>query len=340
MIKVAINGFGRIGRVALRVALARYGDKIKVVAVNTSGSMEMVGWAHLFKYDSVYGPFKGKVQLKKGQKGEIGALVVDDQEIPFLAEREPAQIPWKKYEVDVVIEATGVFTKGIDARKHIKAGAKKVVISAPSPDTPAFVIGANEKNYQGELINNTSCTTNCVAPVVKVMMENFGLEKAVMSTVHAYTASQELVDGSSESLRRARAAAVNIVPTTTGAALATVKVVPNLAGLFDGLAFRVPVACGSIADFTFLVTKRTNPEEVKAAFEKAARGAYQEIIEVTEEPLVSTDIIGRAASAIIDLNLIRVVDYDLVKVVAWYDNEWAYCCRLLEEVILVGKEKK
>jgi glyceraldehyde 3-phosphate dehydrogenase len=352
MINIAINGFGRIGRVTARAALADYQKQVKVVAINTSGSMPVEGWAHLLEYDSVYGRYKGEIGIKKGKnpstkftpseaeglrvKGEIGRLVIGKQEIPVLAQRDPALIPWGDYKVDVVVEATGVFTKGIDARKHIKAGAKKVVISAPSPDTPAFVIGANEKQYQGEVINNTSCTTNCVAPVTKVMMENFGLEKGVMTTIHAYTSSQELVDGSHKSLRRARAAAVNIVPTTTGAARATVRVLPEMAGLFDGLAFRVPVICGSVSDFTFLTTKRTTAEEVNQVFKKAASGKYKGIIEASQKPLVSTDIIGTSASAVVDLNLTAVVNHDLVKVVAWYDNEWGYCCRLIEEVVLVG----
>ncbi len=337
MIRVAINGFGRIGRIALRAALTKYLDKVKIVAVNTSGSMDINGWAHLFKYDSVYGPFKGKIKIEKGQDEEIGVLVINNQPIPFLAQRDPAQIPWKDYEVDIVIEATGVFTKGIDARKHVKAGAKKVVISAPSPDTPSFIIGVNERDYQGEVVNNTSCTTNCVAPITRVIMENFGLEKATMTTIHAYTSSQELVDGSSDSLRRARAAAVNIVPTTTGAARATVRVIPTLAGLFDGLAFRVPIVCGSVADFTFLVTKRTTLEEVNQVFKEAASDQYKGVIEVSVEPLVSSDIIGRSASAIVDLNLTSVIDHDLIKVVAWYDNEWGYSCRLIEEVIWIAK---
>jgi glyceraldehyde 3-phosphate dehydrogenase len=344
MVRVAINGFGRIGRIACRVALAEYQDKVKIVAINTSGSMDVAGWAQLLKYDSVYGKLTKEVKAleskgAKAQESEIGKIKIGNQVIPVLAEREPLKIPWKDYQVDVVIESTGVFTKGIDARKHIKAGAKKVVISAPSPDTPAFVIGANEKDYAGEVINNTSCTTNCVAPVVKVMMANFGLEKAMMSTIHAYTSQQELVDGShKKSLRRARAAAINIVPTTTGAAKATVRVIPSMAGLFDGMAYRVPVVCGSISDFTFLTTKRTSVQEVNEAFKKAAAGEFKGIIEASDEPLVSTDIIGRSASAVVDLNLTTIVDHDLVKVVAWYDNEWGYCCRLIEEVILVGKK--
>ncbi len=341
MLNVAINGFGRIGRIAFRVARTHYKNKVKIVAINTSGSMDIHGWAHMLRYDSVYGRFKEnfKVETKK-KEDEIGAFVFGKERIPVLAQREPAKIRWEKYKVEVVIEATGVFTKGIDAKKHVLGGAQKVVISAPSEDTPSFVIGVNEDKYRGTVVNNTSCTTNCVAPVTKIIWENFGIEKAMMSTIHAYTSNQELVDGSHKSLRRARAAAINIVPTTTGAARATVRVMPELAGLFDGLAYRVPVACGSLSDFVFLVTKRTTVEEINNVFKKAAKGRYKGIVEVTEESLVSTDILGTTASAIVDLNLTRVVDHDLVKVVAWYDNEWGYCCRLIEEVILVGGGKR
>ena len=341
MIYAAINGFGRIGRVTFRVARTHYKNKIKIVAINTSGSMDVHGWAHMLKYDSVYGRFKENFKVEEKKKGdEIGTLVFGKERIPVLAQRDPAKIPWDKYKVGVVIEATGVFTKGIDAKKHVHAGAQKVVISAPSEDTPSFVIGVNEDKYRGAVVNNTSCTTNCVAPITKIIWDNFGIEKAMMSTIHAYTAGQELVDGSHKSLRRGRAAAVNIVPTTTGAARATVRVIPEIAGLFDGMAYRVPLVCGSIADFVFLVTKRTTAEEINQIFKKAAKGKYKGIIEVTEEPLVSTDILGTTASAIVDLNLTRVLDHDLVKVVAWYDNEWGYCCRLIEEVILVGGGKK
>lgn len=340
MIRVAINGFGRIGRVTFRVARTHYKKKVKIVAVNTSGSMDVHGWAHMLKYDSVYGKFKENFRIEERKKGdEIGALFFGKEKIPVLAQRDPAKIPWEKYKVDVVIEATGVFTKGIDAKKHVLAGAQKVVISAPSEDTPSFVIGVNESKYRGTVVNSTSCTTNCVAPVTKIIWENFGIEKAMVSTIHAYTSSQELVDGSGKSLRRARAAAINIVPTTTGAARATVRVIPEIAGLFDGLAYRVPVACGSVSDFTFLVTKRTTVEEINQVLKKAAKGKYKKIIEITEEPLVSADILGSTASAIVDLGLTRVVDHDLVRVVAWYDNEWGYCCRLIEEVILVGGGK-
>lgn len=337
MVKVAINGFGRIGRVALRVILAKYLDKVKPVAINTSGSMDVVGWAHLFEYDSVYGKFKGRIEVEKGEGKEIGVMVINHQRIPVLAEREPAKIPWKKYNVDVVIESTGVFHDRKSASAHLEAGAKKVVISAPAEDVKTFVIGVNEEKYRGDLVNCASCTTNCVAPVTKVIMENFGIQKALMTTIHAYTADQELTDGSHKDLRRARAAAVNIVPTSTGAAIATIEVLPSLKGLFSGLAYRVPIVCGSVADFSFVTTKRTTIGEVNKTFIKASEGKYRGIIEASSKPLVSTDIIGNSASAIVDLGLTQVIDGDLVKVVAWYDNEWGYCCRLIEEAMWIGK---
>lgn len=372
MVNLAINGFGRIGRVAARVTLSRYADKVKLVAINTSGSMDAEGWAHLLKYDSVYGKFPGSVEVKRiggretqrretlrqgsGQASkdakkietgsqrtqknientEIGVIVVDGQEIPVLAEREPAKIPWKKYEVDVVVEATGVFRDKAAVSAHLAAGAKKVVVSAPAKEVKTFVIGVNDADYKGEkIVNNASCTTNCVATVTRVIMDNFGIQKAVMTTVHAVTADQELVDGSHKDWRRARAAMVNIVPTSTGAAIATTEVLPSLRGLFDGLALRVPVACASIADFVFLTSKRTSKEEINEAFRRAALESNG-VIEVTQEPLVSSDIIGRDASAVVDLSLTKVIDGDLVKVVAWYDNEWGYSCRLVEMAALIA----
>lgn len=341
MIKVAINGFGRIGRVALRVALTKYQDKVKVVAINTSGSMEIAGWAHLFEYDSVYGRFRGKIKYQKSNiknQKEIGILEVNNQTIPVLAERDPSKIPWKDYGVEVVVESTGVFRDRKSASAHFRGGAKKVVVSALAEGVETFVMGVNENKYKGNLIiSNASCTSNCVIPIAKVIMENFGIQKGLMTTIHAYTADQELVDGSHRDLRRARAAAINIAPTSTGAIVATTKVLPNLKGLFNGLALRVPVVCGSIADFSFVTTKRTTSEEVKKTFIKAAQGKYKRIIEVSEKPLVSSDIIGSSASAIIDLPLTQVIDGDLVKVVAWYDNEWGYCCRLIEEVIWINE---
>ena len=337
MINVSINGFGRIGRIALRVVLTRFLEKVKIVAINTSGSMDIEGWAHLFEYDSVYGKFNGKVEIEKGSGEEIGVLIINHQRIPVLAQEEPVKIPWRKYGTEVVIESTGVFRDRQSISAHLEAGAKKVIVAAPAKEVPTFVIGVNDKTYRGNLIfSNASCTTNCVAPVTKVVLENFGIQKALMSTIHSYTADQELVDGSHKDLRRARAAAINIVPTSTGAAITTTQVIPEIKGLFDGLAYRVPTACGSVADFVFLTTKRTTVEKVNDAFEKAAVGKLKGILETSVKPLVSSDIVGNTSSAIVDLPLTQVIDGDLVKVVAWYDNEWGYTCRLIEEVILYG----
>jgi len=338
MIKIGINGFGRIGRITLRAAITKYLSEIKVVAINTSGSMGIEGWAHLFEFDSVYGKFKGQVKIEKGKGDELGVLVVNNQKIPLLGQRDPALIPWRKYGVDLVLEATGVFRDRKSASAHFKGGAKKIIVSAPAEGIKTFIMGVNHEDYKGELIiNNASCTTNCVVPVTKIIKDEFGIQKGMITTAHAYTSNQNVVDNSHEDLRRARAAGANIIPTTTGATIATTEVIPSLKGLFSGLAFRVPVICGSITDFTFLTTKRTSEEEVKKAFKKAALGKYRKIIEVTEKPLVSSDIIGNSASAVIDLSLLEVIDGDLLRVVAWYDNEWAYSCRLLEEAIWINE---
>ncbi|MBM3205483.1 type I glyceraldehyde-3-phosphate dehydrogenase [Candidatus Shapirobacteria bacterium] len=341
MIKIGLNGFGRIGRITLRVILAKYLSHVKVVIVNTSGSMDISGWAHLFEYDSVYGQFKGKVSFETNTKKsapEIGTLVVNHQRIPVLAEREPGKIPWKRYGADVVLEATGVFRDRQTIAAHFQGGAKKIIVAAPAKDVQTFVVGVNQEKYQNHLIlSNASCTTNCVAPITKVMKENFGVLKAMMTTTHAYTSDQELVDGSHHDLRRARAAAINIVPTSTGATVATTEVLPSLKGLFAGLSLRVPVVCGSLADFCFLTTHPTSVEKVNQAFKKAAAQKYKGIIAVSDQPLVSSDIIGNSASAVVDLSLTQVIDNDLVKVVAWYDNEWAYACRLVEQIIWVSK---
>lgn len=338
MIKVAINGFGRTGRAAFRSALTRLSDEVEIVAINTSGSMKIDGWAHLLKYDSVYGRFGEEVGVKKGDKDEIGKLLINGREYPFLAEKEPEKIPWDKYDVDVVIESTGIFKTTKDSQAHLKAGAKKVVISAPAKDeTPTFVLGANADKYHGEkIVSNASCTTNCIAPIIKVMSDNFKINRVSMTTVHAYTSDQELVDGSHKDLRRARAAGLNIVPTTTGAAEALSRVLPKFNGKFDGLALRVPVACGSLADFTFVLDQTVREERVNHVLDQAASGDYQGIIEVTREPLVSTDIIGSCASALVDLSLTKVVGGNLVKIIAWYDNEWGYSCRLMELAKFIG----
>lgn len=340
MIKIAINGFGRIGRVVLRAALTSYADQVEVVAINTSGSMDASGWAHLLVYDSVYGRFGKKVEVGGENKEELGVLKIEGKNYPILGEKEPGKIPWLKYEPDVVLESTGVFHTQKDCQAHLKAGAKKIIISAPAKDeTPVYLIGVNADRYKGEkIVSNGSCTTNCVAPVVRVISENFSLSKAVVSTIHAYTSSQELVDGSSDDLRRSRAAAVNIVPTKTGAADAVAKVIPQVEGKFDGFAFRVPVVDGSLCDFTFVLDQAVTQSRINQAFDHASIDpSYKGVLGVTKEPLVSTDIIGTKFSAIVDLSMTRVVDKNLVKVAAWYDNEWAYACRMIELAALISK---
>ena len=346
MVKVAINGFGRIGRVTFRAALEKYADEVEIAAINTSGSMPVGGWLNLLKYDSVYGKFKLEADLdketKKASKDEIGAILIEGKRYPVLAQRDPAKIPWKDYGVDLVLECTGVFRTGKEAKNHLKGGVEKVIISAPARDeTPTFIIGVNEDKYKGEIISNASCTTNCIAPIAKVMAENFKVVKASMTTIHAYTADQQLVDGSHKrDMRRARAAAINTIPTTTGAARALAKVLPFYKNKFEGMAIRVPVACGSLVDFTFLLDQTVRKEKVNRVFEQASgESQYQGIIEVTSDPIVSSDIIGNSASAIIDLSLTSVIGGNLVKLLAWYDNEWAYSCRLLEMAILVGGYK-
>lgn len=344
MVKLAINGFGRIGRIAFRVALARHEHEAEVVAINTSGSMPASSWAHLLKYDTVYGKLERPVSAEDydpPKKGQIGVIIVGGRRFPVLAEREPGKIPWSQYRPEVVIESTGVFRTEESAQPHLRAGAKRVLISAPQKggNVGTFIIGVNADDYKDGLISSSaSCTTNCIAPVAAVVNARFGVVKAMMTTIHAYTANQELVDGSHRDLRRARAAAANIVPTTTGAAQATTETIPELKGLFDGIALRVPVVNGSIADFTFIVGKKTTVEEVNQAFREAvANPLWKGIVEVADEPIVSSDIIGSSASAIVDAAFTRVVDGDMIKVLAWYDNEWGYACRLVEQAVRIGK---
>jgi glyceraldehyde 3-phosphate dehydrogenase len=348
MIKVGINGFGRIGRLSFRVGLLKHTNQVDFVAINTSGSMEVSGWAHLTNYDTMYRKFELKVESEKLKEAKtatdedplIGYFKVSGKTIPVLAQRDPAKIPWGKYEVDVVIEATGRFTTEEDAKKHALGGAKRVVISAPSRggNVGTYVLGVNEVKGDAEVISNASCTTNCAAPVAAVILSEFGIEKALMTTIHGYTDDQRLQDNSHKDLRRARSAALNIVPTTTGAARATTETIPELKGLFDGAALRVPVATGSITDFTFVVKRKVTVDQINEAFVKATQNAlYRGILAVTEEPLVSSDIVGRDESAIVDLPLTQVVGGNLVKIFAWYDNEWGYANRLVEQVIRVGK---
>jgi len=332
-LRIAINGFGRIGRAAFKIALAR--PNIEVVAINDLSPAEVL--AHLLKYDSVYGIYQNEVTVKEA--GKIEYLVVKNQKTKILSQKDPEKLPWKDLGVQVVLECTGRFTDNDSANAHIKAGAEKVIISAPPKTESAintYLLGVNIDSYKGEpVISNASCTTNCVSPVAKVIEKYFGVEKAGMTTIHAVTAEQNLVDGAPPSLhkdlRRGRSALNNIVPATTGAATATTKVIPQLKDKFDGMAVRVPIICGSLTDFTFVVKKETNVEEVKQAFLEAKKDKmFLKVIQTSTEPLVSSDIIKNPASAIIDLTLIKVIDKTLVKVLAWYDNEWGYSNRLID----------
>lgn len=326
MIKLAINGFGRIGRHAAKIALDK--PDIELVAVNDLGDAPTL--AHLMRFDSVYGKYNKKVEVKDN------TIIVDGHEIKVLSEKDPEKLPWADLGVDVVIESTGVFTARADAAKHITAGAKEVVISAPSKgDNPAptFLIGVNEGNLKAEekVINNASCTTNAISPLIKVLHEKFGVQKALMTTVHGYTADQNLQDGPHRDLRRARAAAINIVPTSTGAAIATTEAIPELKGSFDGVSLRVPVPTGSIADITAVLSREATVEEINAAYKEAENSYLKGIIRTSEDPIVSSDIVGDPHSAIIDLPLTQSLG-NLVKVFGWYDNEYGYSHRLVEMV--------
>ena len=338
-IRIGINGFGRIGSVVLRAILMEKYD-VEVAAINTI-KFEMETFAMQFKYDSVYGRFPARIGfLDPERAGEIGRLEVGDKVIPFLSEMEPAKIGWKNYDVDVVLECTGAFTDS-KAMAHIKAGAKKVIISAPAkdPKIPTYILGVNDKNYKGEkLISNGSCTTNCVAPVVKLIDEKIGFEEGTLTTIHAYTTNQNIVDGNGKDPRRARAAAINIVPTTTGAAEAVIAVYPEAEGRFGGTAIRVPVVCGSYSDLTFKLVRKTTVEEVNSIFSDAS--VSRELVsklKVSYEPLVSSDILGNSASCVIDARMTKVISDDMVSIGAWYDNEYGYSCRLVENAIAICK---
>jgi len=328
--KVAINGFGRIGRNFFRAAVkdAEFSKAHEVVAINDITDAKTL--AHLLKYDSVFGIFEGEVKTKEG------AITVNRKEIKTLTEKDPATLPWKALGVEVVLESTGLFTQRVGAEKHLKAGAKKVIISAPSKDADVTVVlGVNEQKYdhaKHHIVSMASCTTNCLAPVTKVLNEMFGIEKGFMTTCHAYTNDQRVLDLPHGDLRRARAASLSIIPTTTGAASAIGIVIPELAGKLDGLALRVPVPDGSINDLVVKLKKETTKEEVNSAFKAAASGKLKGILEYTEEPIVSRDIIGNPHSAIVDGLSTMVVGGkgDVVKVLSWYDNEWGYSCRLVD----------
>lgn len=337
MVKVAINGFGRIGRNAFKVAIEEHSAEIEIVAINDLTESKVL--AHLLKYDSAYGAWDHEVS-----SDEI-SIIVDGKNYPILAEKEPAKLPWGQMSVNVVIESTGRFTDEEGMKQHLTAGAKKVVLSAPAKggNIGTFLIGVNHDKYQGEnLINNASCTTNCIAPVAAILEDKIGIAKALMTTIHSVTAEQNLVDGpppggKSNDLRRARAAYVNMIPTTTGAAIAVTEAIPELKGLFDGRAIRVPTIVGSISDFTFLLKRKTTIEEVNELIKDACEEErWKGVVAWTEDPIVSSDIVGRPESSIIDLSLTQLVDGDLLKIFAWYDNEWGYSNRLIEQVINVG----
>jgi len=336
MIKVAINGFGRIGRTFFRQAFGH--PDLEFVAINDLTDEENL--AYLLKYDTVYGRYDKSVETAEEDGKKY--LVVDGKKILSLAEREPENLPWKDLDIDVVVESTGFFASDEGSQKHAKAGAKKVVITAPAKGAVQHVlIGSNpEKIKENVVISNASCTTNCAGPVAEVMMADPGVEKALLTTVHGYTSSQSLVDapGKKGDFRRGRAAAQNMVPSHTGAAEAVAKAIPVYEGIFTGIAIRVPVVTGSIVDFTFLAKRDTSAEEINDIFKKAANEErWKGILEVSDEPLVSTDIIGREAGAIIDLEFTRVVGGNLVKVLAWYDNEWGYSAMLTKVVVEAGK---
>ncbi len=337
-IKFAVNGLGRIGRTVVRTWWENYRDVVDLVAVNTSGSMEANGWGHLLKYDSVYGRFPALIRVEDPVRGnEIGRLDLEGKIVPVLAERNPKNIPWQNYDVDVVLECTGAF-RDRRAEDHFKGKARKVIISAPAKDVPIYLFGVNEDKYRGEnLIEMGSCTTNCVAPIVKLIDKKFGFEECIMTTIHAMTSSQNIVDGSHKDLRRARAGSENIVPTGTGAAKSVINAYPEAGGRFAASAIRVPVLCGSYSEMVFKIHKKTTMDEVNQVFEEAASGDLVEIVKVSYEPLVSRDILGNTGSAIVDLPMTEVISDDMIKVSAWYDNEYGYSSRLLEMTSYVMK---
>ncbi|HEX7017492.1 MAG TPA: type I glyceraldehyde-3-phosphate dehydrogenase [Patescibacteria group bacterium] len=339
-----INGFGRIGRTALRVWWQNLRHQADLKMVNTSGSMEIEDWAHLLKYDSNYGLFDVEITVQRQQSTKdandanpvLGTLTLDGQHTMVVtAQRDPAKLPWGQVGVHTVIESTGVFVTEEKASLHLQGGAQRVIISAPPKggNIMTGIIGVNQFPPDQKVVSNASCTTNCVAPVAAIMHSVFGVKKAIMTTIHSYTDDQNLHDNSHKDLRRARAAALNIVPTSTGAAISVTDIIPELQGLFDGLAIRVPTPVGSLSDMVFVTSRPTTKEEVNQALRDASQQArWKGILAVTDEPIVSSDIKGRSESSIIDLSLTNVIGGDLVKVVSWYDNEWGYCNRLVEQV--------
>lgn len=330
-IRVGINGFGRIGRNVLRAIIKRGG--IDVLAINDLADSKSL--AVLLKYDSVHGVLQGNVEAKEK------SLIVNGKEIKLLMEKDPSKLPWKSMAVDIVIESTGIFTSRAECAKHLDAGAKKVILSAPAKDKidATIVVGVNTKDLKPEhkIVSNASCTTNCLAPLVKVLHDNFGIEKGLMTTIHAYTNDQRISDLIHKDLRRARAAAINIIPTTTGAAKAIGEVIPSLKGKLDGLAMRVPVANGSVTDFVAMLSKDATIESINAAMKKAAEGELKGILQYCEDPIVSSDIIGNPHSSVFDSELTYVIDKRMVKVIAWYDNEWGFSNRMIDLIELIAR---
>lgn len=332
IMRIAINGFGRIGRIFFRQAFGH--PNFTIVAINDLGDAQNLGY--LLRHDSIYGSYNKEVTVRDSH------FIVNGEEIHALTEKDPSKLPWKDLEIDVVVEATGVFISYDKAKAHLDAGAKRVVITAPAKDeaTPTATPNVGiEFLSQNAITSNASCTTNATTPVAAIMMQNPGIQKAILNTVHGYTASQGLVDGpATKDFLRGRAAAVNIVPSSTGAAEAVFRAIPSLKGLFDGIALRVPVISGSILDFTFLAKRKISVEEINDIFRSAAkRPEWKGILKVSEEPLVSADILGDPYGSIVDLSLTRVVDGDLVKVCAWYDNEWGYCAMLIKHLEEISK---
>ncbi len=331
--RVAINGFGRIGRLCLRTILQHHKDLLSVVAVNDMAELETN--AHLFQYDSTYGPFSGTVQIDEG------VLRVDKWNITVLNQKDPFRLPWRNLGVDIVIESTGIFTDAVQVRSHLEAGAKKVIITAPAKNEDiTLVLGVNDSAYDPKnhhIVSNASCTTNCLAPVVKVLHENFGVDTGLMTTIHAYTNDQRILDLMHKDLRRARAAAINIVPTTTGAAKAIGLVLPELKGKLHGLSLRVPTATVSAVDFVANLKRSASAEEINAALRKAAEKELKGILAYCDKPLVSSDFRGHPASAIVDSLSTVVLEGKMAKVLAWYDNEWGYSCRVADLAALMAK---
>jgi len=330
MIRVAINGFGRIGRNVLRASLghSQYGKKFEIIAVNDLGNTETL--AHLLKYDSIYGKYKGNIEVKND------GIDVDGDHIKFFSQVNPSKLPWNNLGIDVAIESTGIFCTREGAAQHLEGGAKKVIISAPAKDPDiTVVLGVNERLFDADkhnIISSASCTTNSLAPPVKILNDTFGIEQGFMTTIHSYTGDQRILDFPHKDLRRARAAAVSIIPTTTGAAKAVALVIPELKGRIDGMAIRVPTPDGSLTDFTCILKKNVTKEEVNNALRNAAEGPLKGIMQYTEEPLVSVDIVGNPHSAIIDGLSTKVIgeNGNLLKILSWYDNEWGYSCRIVD----------